>query len=78
MLNIRFCNDTCLDSNLVKGKIVLCDHLEGWVEASRAGALGSIVTNDFRTDVSFVVPLSASAIHIVKSVELQRYISSTE
>ncbi|OMO91383.1 hypothetical protein COLO4_18413 [Corchorus olitorius] len=55
------CFEDCLNETLVKDKIVLCDELEGFVEAQNAGAVGSIVKSAF-DNVSFVVSLPASAL----------------
>ncbi|GMH07436.1 hypothetical protein Nepgr_009276 [Nepenthes gracilis] len=52
----EFCNDGCLDEILVKGKVVLCEMLDGVTEARRAGALGSITVTRIK-NVSFIVPL---------------------
>ncbi|KAK4479781.1 hypothetical protein RD792_015316 [Penstemon davidsonii] len=52
------CKAGCLQHNLVKGRIVLCDDFVGRREAFRAGALGSIGTyEDVKADVTFIVPL---------------------
>ncbi|KAM4071612.1 hypothetical protein ACB094_11G074100 [Castanea mollissima] len=59
----RFCLENCLDSDLVKGKIVVCDEVTGRREASRAGAVGVItLIGEERADVSFIVPLPSSAL----------------
>ncbi|KAL3824155.1 hypothetical protein ACJIZ3_020184 [Penstemon smallii] len=70
---------TCLQNDLVKGKIVLCDRLRGGREAFRAGALGSIgLSEGINNDVSFVVPLSASALTKADFSLVQSYFSSTK
>ncbi|KAK9912852.1 hypothetical protein M0R45_036689 [Rubus argutus] len=46
----RKCVDGCLDSDLVKGKIVLCDMAFGVDESYRSGALGSIFRVDWDDD----------------------------
>ncbi|KAL4599122.1 hypothetical protein ACB092_11G104600 [Castanea dentata] len=59
----RICLENCLDSDLVKGKIVVCNEATGRREAFRAGALGVItLIGEERADVSFVVPLPSSAL----------------
>ena len=44
----RICAFDCLDDDLVKGKIVVCDHHYGFIEAERAGVLGTILANSSR------------------------------
>ncbi|XP_024028113.1 subtilisin-like protease SBT4.3 [Morus notabilis] len=56
------CEAGCLDKDLVKGKIVLCDSRDGISEAYNAGAVGLIYANDRAGDVSFIVPLPAVAL----------------
>ncbi|XP_024013692.1 subtilisin-like protease SBT4.5 isoform X2 [Eutrema salsugineum] len=54
----RFCSPGCLDSKLVKGKIVLCDSAEHPDEAQAMGAIASITKSskaDFATIFSFSV-----------------------
>ncbi|KAF3437808.1 hypothetical protein FNV43_RR20564 [Rhamnella rubrinervis] len=60
------CDNGCLDSNLVKGKIVVCNVLGDVTEAYRAGAIGLIGFNQF-TNVSIVVPLPALGLDVVSS-----------
>ncbi|KAK7826153.1 subtilisin-like protease sbt4.3 [Quercus suber] len=75
------CSDSsvgCLNSTLVKGKIVLCNKPQGDDGASSAGAVGSILKNEpFEYDASiFLLPassLSADRHDIVAS-----YINSTK
>ncbi|KAF9661395.1 hypothetical protein SADUNF_Sadunf19G0064300 [Salix dunnii] len=50
------CMAGCVDSDLVKGKIVLCYRLEGVAEAYKAGAVGAVVRNTVSNNASFVVP----------------------
>ncbi|XP_039042753.1 subtilisin-like protease SBT4.6 [Hibiscus syriacus] len=73
----RACSDGCLDSTLVKNKIVVCDNFRGLPEARRAGALGSILQTLF-DNVSFVVPFPASALSIEHYKSLKSYLNSTE
>ncbi|KAK4479772.1 hypothetical protein RD792_015307 [Penstemon davidsonii] len=74
------CQDNCLQKNLVKGKIVLCDSFEGRKEALRAGALGLIgLQNEVMdADVSFVVQFPASALTIDDFSLIQSYVNSTK
>ena len=71
------CERECLDSGLVKGKIVVCDNYAGITEAYRAGALGSIVGSGKQQDVSFVLPLPASALNNTDYMALMSYLNST-
>ncbi|XP_050235780.1 subtilisin-like protease SBT4.4 [Mercurialis annua] len=51
----RFCTSNCLNSNLVKGKIVICEDGSGESETERAGAVGAILPSDGTDeDVSYV------------------------
>ncbi|KAJ6345208.1 hypothetical protein OIU78_007974 [Salix suchowensis] len=61
----RSCWDNCLNSSLMKGKIVICNMTDTSVtdEAFRARALGSSMLNDTFEDVSYVVPLPASSLN---------------
>ncbi|KAL3838896.1 hypothetical protein ACJIZ3_023487 [Penstemon smallii] len=72
----KTCQDGCLQKNLVKGKIVLCDSFSGRQEALRAGALGSIGLGG--VNISFVVPLSASALTKGDFSLVQSYVNSTK
>ncbi|PON36942.1 Subtilase [Parasponia andersonii] len=71
------CDPECLDSGLVKGKIVLCDISRGRKEAFRAGALGSVTTGGL-DDVSFVVQLPASNLIREDYMAVLSYLNSTE
>ncbi|KAK4479780.1 hypothetical protein RD792_015315 [Penstemon davidsonii] len=73
------CIEGCLQDNLVKGRIVLCDDFVGRREAFRAGALGSIGTyEDVKADVTFIVPLPGSALTKHDFSVVQSYINSTK
>ncbi|XP_065879442.1 subtilisin-like protease SBT4.3 [Euphorbia lathyris] len=54
-----WCFDQCLNSSLVKGKIVVCGDVDGANEAKRAGAVGSILRGSVREDISNTWPLPA-------------------
>ncbi|CAK7340156.1 unnamed protein product [Dovyalis caffra] len=71
------CEEGCLDSDLVKGKIVLCNRFEGVAEAYKAGALGAVVLNTL-IDVSVVVPLPASAIAGLDFILVEDYVKTTK
>ena len=70
----------CLDKDLVKGKIVLCDWPDGINSAFSAGALGCIAKNynDQLTDVSDVVPLPASILNLADYTTVLSYLNSTK
>jgi len=69
--------DGCLDSSLVKGRIVVCDGMDGISEAARADALGAIARNHIE-DASFVMPLPSIALGSQEYRELHSYLNSTE
>ncbi|XP_022753600.1 subtilisin-like protease SBT4.3 [Durio zibethinus] len=73
----RICEIGCLNSSLVKNKIVLCDEFGGQEEAHVAGALGSILQTSI-DNVSFVVPLPALALSIDNYDSVKSYLSSNE
>ncbi|GMJ07541.1 hypothetical protein like AT3G46850 [Hibiscus trionum] len=72
----RVCASGCLNRSLVQNKIVVCDNMRGLTEAHDAGALGSI-TQTF-DNVSYVVPLPASALTPNKFYLLTTYMNSTK
>ncbi|XAR65155.1 Cucumisin [Bertholletia excelsa] len=73
------CIYECLDTELVKRKIVLCDFFRGLDEANRAGAVGSIVPADSSfPDVSLVVPLPATLLTEADFQLIQSYILSAK
>ncbi|KAL3824159.1 hypothetical protein ACJIZ3_020188 [Penstemon smallii] len=78
LLNFRRCEASCLQKDLVKGKVVLCDIFGGRQEALRAGALGSIGLQDDANDVSVVVPLPASPLTKHDFSVIQSYYNSTK
>ncbi|KAB2594807.1 cucumisin-like [Pyrus ussuriensis x Pyrus communis] len=69
------CEPDCLDGNLVKGKIVLCDQYVGNVEAHKAGALGSVL-NTSNADASFIVPLPATGLSNQEYGIIKSYLKS--
>ncbi|KAL4383559.1 hypothetical protein GQ457_15G028850 [Hibiscus cannabinus] len=72
----RFCNNDCLNTSLIKNKIVVCDDMG--LEATRdAGALGSIVLTSYQ-NISFVVPFPASALKADDLESLHSYLNSTK
>ncbi|KAK6160017.1 hypothetical protein DH2020_003398 [Rehmannia glutinosa] len=83
-LSALSCRPGCLDTDLVKGKIVLCSLFGGVKEAFRAGALGSVSSQRlfFQSpavaDESSVVPLAASALNPNDFQVVQSYFNSTK
>ncbi|XP_021894456.1 subtilisin-like protease SBT4.4 [Carica papaya] len=74
----QYCPEGCLDSNLVKGKIVLCDDYDGSTEAHRVGAVGSIMRSTIFVNISFVEPLPASGLTDKDYEIVQAYINATK
>ncbi|KAM5583484.1 hypothetical protein ABKV19_003405 [Rosa sericea] len=74
------CVEGCLDSDLVKGKIVLCDdYINENLEAYKAGALGSVLYNYRNADaLSLVLPVAATTLNDANYSVLMSYISSTK
>ncbi|XP_065878994.1 subtilisin-like protease SBT4.4 [Euphorbia lathyris] len=72
------CMYECLNSSLVKGKIVVCDDQSGANEAMRAGAVGSILksSGDFE-DISFTWPLPALVLTDKRFRALGTYLNSS-
>ncbi|XP_031286385.1 subtilisin-like protease SBT4.3 isoform X1 [Pistacia vera] len=74
-LLFRSCSGTCLNSSLVKGKIVLCEQPTGDIAAHRAGAAGSIIENSL---LSFVVSLPATSVTSSDYDSIIDYMDSTK
>ncbi|XP_026460996.1 subtilisin-like protease SBT4.6 [Papaver somniferum] len=78
-LTATACDKGCLDKDLVKGKIVICDtHIAS--EPFTSGALGTILISDpahTRFDVSSVYPLPAALINTTNGDLLKSYFRST-
>ncbi|KAK8707166.1 hypothetical protein V6N13_058230 [Hibiscus sabdariffa] len=72
----RVCATGCLNRTLVKNKIVVCADMRGIAEAHDAGALGTITQNF--DNVSYVVPLPASALTPEDFYSLTTYMNSTK
>ncbi|KAK9912826.1 hypothetical protein M0R45_036666 [Rubus argutus] len=74
------CEILCIDSDAVKGKIVLCDQLSGDVEARRAAAMGTILKNNRPefAGVSAVLPLPALALRDEEYNVVMSYMNSTK
>ncbi|KAK8615278.1 hypothetical protein V6N13_069055 [Hibiscus sabdariffa] len=76
-ISARSCLIDCLNRTLVKNKIIVCDEMDGLKEAHDAGALGSVTQTSFQ-NISFVVPLPASALRADGFDSLQSYLKSTK
>ncbi|KAG8663011.1 hypothetical protein MANES_01G167604v8 [Manihot esculenta] len=74
----RSCSEFCINSTLVKGKIVLCDNFNGNSEVHRAGALGTILRASQFDNIAFVVPLPASALTSEDYSLVTSYLRSTK
>ncbi|XVF24982.1 hypothetical protein REPUB_Repub13aG0174200 [Reevesia pubescens] len=72
------CEEDCVDSNLVNGKIVLCDQFKGNFEAHGAGASGSILLNEKFENLSSVVSLPALALSNNNYDFVKSYVKSTK
>lgn len=77
-LQASFCAKDCVDRDLVKGKIVLCDEFLANKEAYKAGAVGSIVLDTFTRDVSFVFPFPVSSLSLEDYNSVKSYVKSDE
>ncbi|XVF68657.1 hypothetical protein PTKIN_Ptkin11bG0019000 [Pterospermum kingtungense] len=75
--NAGLCDSGCLNSTLVKNKIVLCDVSTGLDEAYGSGALGSILPTRI-DNVSFVVPLPVSALSTDNYASVMSYMNTTK
>ncbi|XP_021833688.1 subtilisin-like protease SBT4.3 [Prunus avium] len=73
------CEEGCLDSDLVKGKIVLCDDYDrGNTAAYKAGALGSVLYNFRNTDdFSTIPPFAATTLNEKTYSVVMSYMNST-
>ncbi|KAM1276870.1 hypothetical protein ACFX13_030035 [Malus domestica] len=72
-----FCKCGCLDSDSVKGKIVVCDAGYGDTTAYDSGALGSILHNDNTDDLSQVPILPTTMLMMEEHNLVKSYINST-
>lgn len=68
----------CLDSGLVKGKIVLCDEIGGYSVVQDAGGLGSLLKAKSSEASSNLFPVPVSALVDVDYDTVKEYIKTTE
>ncbi|KAK3034952.1 hypothetical protein RJ639_032352 [Escallonia herrerae] len=73
----KYCFRNSLDSNLVKGKIILCDSLGNGASALVAGAAGTVMRDGGHKDVAYVFPLPATYLGIEDGASVFNYINST-
>ncbi|KAL6123961.1 hypothetical protein ACLB2K_076477 [Fragaria x ananassa] len=79
-IGARYCCDGCLDKDLIKGKIVLCDGPldEAGSGAILGGAAGVILTSQkLHDDLLGPVPVAASYVGLEENSNIYKYISST-
>ncbi|XVF46601.1 hypothetical protein PTKIN_Ptkin03bG0040400 [Pterospermum kingtungense] len=75
----RLCSPSCLDCNLLQGKIIVCDDTIGFVGAYQAGAAGSIAQLiDQYENVSFVTSFPAVALNASNYFSVKSYMNSTK
>ncbi|XP_021894467.1 subtilisin-like protease SBT4.13 [Carica papaya] len=68
----------CLDSGLVKGKIVLCDEIGGYSVVQDAGGLGSLLKAKSSEASSNLFPVPVSALVDVDYDTVKEYIKTTD
>ncbi|KAL4384281.1 hypothetical protein GQ457_15G028820 [Hibiscus cannabinus] len=73
----RLCLNDCLNTSLVKNKIIVCDDMDFIEEAHISGALGSILQTSYQ-NLSVLVPLPASALRTDDFESLQSYLKSNK
>ncbi|XP_026385153.1 subtilisin-like protease SBT4.4 [Papaver somniferum] len=79
-LAAKHCEEGCLDKELVKGKIVICDSAKADSETFTSGALGTILVSDPSQawfDMSPVYPLPAALINTESGDLVKSYFNST-
>ncbi|OMO76493.1 hypothetical protein COLO4_25547 [Corchorus olitorius] len=73
----RYCSTGSLDPNLVKGKIVLCDIVASGSGAFNAGAVGTVMRDQYPYVYAKSFPLPASSFELVDGNQIFSYINST-
>lgn len=72
----RYCDRESLDTNLVKGKIVLCDTWNNGSGLFLIGAAGAIMQVGFQ-DVAFSYPLPTTVLGMLDAGNVSLYISTS-
>nr|DAD41066.1 TPA_asm: hypothetical protein HUJ06_015389 [Nelumbo nucifera] len=75
--SVQLCASDCLDGDLVKGKIVVCDKISIGEEPMRVGALGTIMIDNELNDFSLIYPLPAVLLTPENGENLKLYMNST-
>ncbi|KAJ4840061.1 hypothetical protein Tsubulata_047987 [Turnera subulata] len=73
----RYCYQDSLDNKLVKGKIVLCDWVNGGEPEVEAGAVGAIMQDGFFKDFAINFPLPATHLNPSDGFEVSEYVNKT-
>ncbi|KAJ4964338.1 hypothetical protein NE237_024277 [Protea cynaroides] len=74
----RRCEFGCLDSSLVKGKIILCDDNFEEIPSGSPHALGTIISTPFVYDYSTISPLAATQLSSEDGLRVKSYWNSTK
>nr|DAD41141.1 TPA_asm: hypothetical protein HUJ06_015464 [Nelumbo nucifera] len=75
--SVQICASDCLDGDLVKGKIVVCDQISIGEEPMRVGALGTIMIDNELNDFCLIYPLPAVLLTPENGERLKLYMNST-
>ncbi|KAJ4845586.1 hypothetical protein Tsubulata_033401 [Turnera subulata] len=73
-----FCYDECLDTERVRGKILVCDDCGNTYVVANAGAIGTICFLSAPDDVSYIVPLPAVGLSSQDYDAVEAYENSTK
>jgi subtilisin family serine protease len=73
----RFCFNNSLDSNLVRGKIVLCEGISSGRTELLAGAAGAVFYDDEDKDLPRLFPLPATHLHEKDGIHILNYVNIT-
>ncbi|XP_019053282.1 PREDICTED: subtilisin-like protease SBT4.3 isoform X1 [Nelumbo nucifera] len=75
--DVRLCKNGCLDANLVKGKVVVCDEVSKGEEPVHARALGTIMIDNRFNDFGRIYPLPATLLIPENGEKVKSYMNST-
>ena len=73
-----YCFADAMNSDIVKGKIVLCQSFRGSTGILLADGVGTIMSSAFYTDFAFSYPLPATVISPEDALTVLDYIRTTE